>query len=125
MRIREYTPADLEAVKRLHEGHDFQLPDLNHPLVIVKRVIVDDEERVRMAGFGRLHASVILAVDRTWSTPAGRLAAVTELQKDMMAQGSEVGLDIVTTQAEGRFAERLAEMGWTKGFGEMFYRSID
>jgi hypothetical protein len=125
MRIREYKPEDLAAIKKLHEGHDFDLPNLMHPLVIVKKCLVDDDERVRMAAFGRLHISAILAVDPTYATPELRLEAVKELQKDMDATAAKFGLDIATTQADGRFAERLKEdLGWTRGYGQMFYRSI-
>lgn len=123
-RIREYTEADFAAVKRLHAG-GFEFPDLKHPLVLVKKVLVDDNERLRMAAFGRLHINAMLFVDRTYLTPDERLAAIAELQKDMIAQAATFGLDIATTQAEGRFAERLRDMGWTRGFGEMFFRSIE
>lgn len=122
--IREYTAADLAAVKRLHKG-GFEFPDLTHPLVLVKKVLVDDADKVRMAAFGRLHINAMLFVDGRYKTPDERLAAIEELQKDMIAQAATFGLDIATTQAEGRFAERLRDMGWTRGFGEMFFRSIE
>jgi len=124
MRIREYAAADLEAIKRIHNGK-FELPDPAHPLMLVKKCLVDDEERVRMAAFGRLHISALLFVDPKWSTPETRLEAIKELQKDMDAQAGAFGIDIATTQAEGRFAERLKDLGWDRGYGEMFYRSID
>ena len=124
MRIREYTPADLETIEKLHNG-GFELPDFSHPLVIARKVLVDDDERVRMAAFGRLHVNAMLFVDKTYKSPAERLEAVNELQKELLARGRALGLDITTTQAEGRFAERLEDMGWVKGFGQMFYRSME
>lgn len=125
MRIREYTAADLARVKQLAHGAAFELPDLRHPLVIVKSVLEDDDGAVRMAAFGRLHVSALLYVDPEYKTPEFRLAAIRELQKEMDGKASALGLDIATTQAEGRFAERLEkDLGWIRGFGQMFYREV-
>lgn len=124
MRIRPYSSGDLAAIKRIHNGK-FELPDPSHGLMLVKKCLVDDDEQVRMAAFGRLHISAMLFVDPTWESPKIRLAMIKELQKDMDATAGAFGIDIATTQAEGRFAERLKDLGWTRGFGEMFYRSID
>lgn len=123
MRIREFQPGDLESIKRLHTG-TFELPRIDDPLVLIKRCLVDDEDRVRMAAIGRLHVSAMLFVDGTWKTPAERFAAIRELQKEMDAAARLFGIDVATTQAEGRFAERLEALGWVRGWGEMFYREV-
>lgn len=45
MRIREYTPGDLDALRRLHATQNFgyPFPDLESPLFIAKLVLEDDE----------------------------------------------------------------------------------
>ena len=127
--IREYTSGDLAEIKRIYrdEGYTFELPNLEHPLMLVKKVLADERaDHVRMAAFGRLHISALLFVDRKWGAPEQRLIAIRELQDEMLKGASEFGLDIATTQAEGRFAERIEkDLGWTRGWGTMYYRSID
>jgi len=46
MRIREYTPADLDALRRLHaaQGFGYPLPDLESPLFVSKLVLEDSRE---------------------------------------------------------------------------------
>jgi hypothetical protein len=47
MRIREYTPADFDALRQLHaaQGFGYPLPDLDSPLFVTKLVLdVDDED---------------------------------------------------------------------------------
>jgi hypothetical protein len=46
MRIREYTPADFDALRRMHaaQGFGYPLPDLDSPLFVSKLVLEDDTE---------------------------------------------------------------------------------
>ena len=46
MRIREYTPNDFDALRRMHaaQGFGYPLPDLESPLFISKLVLEDDLE---------------------------------------------------------------------------------
>jgi hypothetical protein len=48
MRIREYTPADFEALRRLHAAQSFgyPLPDLDSPLFVSKLVLQESREMV-------------------------------------------------------------------------------
>jgi hypothetical protein len=124
--IRDYKPEDFERVKQIHQtrGYGFVLPNLEHPLMVTRKVLADEQDRVIMCVLGRIHINAILLVDGTWGTPETRLAGIVELQNEAMKAAGALGLDIATTQADGRFAERLKEMGWQKGFQEMWYRSI-
>jgi hypothetical protein len=47
MRIRHYTPADLDALRHLHaaQGFGYPFPDLDSPLFITKLVLEEDESR--------------------------------------------------------------------------------
>ncbi len=44
MRIREYTPADFDALRRMHaaQGFGYPLPDLESPLFVAKLVLEDE-----------------------------------------------------------------------------------
>jgi hypothetical protein len=120
--IRELENRDIQEISRLHteSGAQFTLPNLESPLVLVKKVV--DDGGVRMAAIGRLHISALMWVNHRWATPQIRFDNVMELQREMMLEASRHGLDIATTQADGRFAERLEEMGWTRGNGFMYYK---
>jgi len=74
--------------------------------------------------FGRLFISAVLFVDHTWLTPQERLEALTLLQSAASQDARLRGLDLMATQMEGRFAERMRDLGWTRGWGEMYYRDI-
>lgn len=123
--IRTFTPEDLAAIERLHTNPAYKMPNLEHPLMLIRKVTVDDQDRPRMAAFGRLHINALLFVDHSWKTPAFRMRRLKELQAEMLEEARALKLDIATTQAEGRFAERLKdELGWLRGWGEIFYHDI-
>lgn len=122
--IREYTSEDFEHIKRMNPNPAYEFPDLMHPLMLVRKCVIDEEGKPRLAAFGRLHINALLFVDHAWKTPADRLAALMELQTAMMDDARAKGLDIATTQVEGRFAERLAQLGWIRGFGDIYYHDI-
>jgi hypothetical protein len=48
MRIRDYTPGDLEALKHLHasQGFGYPLPDLDSPLFVTKLILEDESTTV-------------------------------------------------------------------------------
>jgi hypothetical protein len=48
MRIRQYTPADLDALRRLHaaQGFGYPFPDLESPLFVSKLVLEEDGDEV-------------------------------------------------------------------------------
>jgi hypothetical protein len=119
MHIREYKPEDLEAIKKMH-GKDYVMPSPDHPLMIVKKVMADEDDVARQAIFGRLFISALLYVDHEWKTPQERLDALICLQKEAMDAGRSAGLDIALTQMEGRFAQRMQQLGWVRGWGEVF-----
>jgi hypothetical protein len=65
MRIREYTSADLDALKRLHaaQGFGYPFPDLDSPLLITKLVLEEDSGEISMAALLRLTAEAFLLHD--------------------------------------------------------------
>jgi hypothetical protein len=66
MRIREYTPADLDALRRMHasQGFDYAFPDLSDPIFISKLIVEDDSGRPVMASLARLTCEMYLLIDR-------------------------------------------------------------
>jgi hypothetical protein len=122
--IREYKPEDLAAIERLHANPAYHMPNLDNPLMLIRRVLVDENDRPRMAAFGRLHVNALLFVDQSFGTPAERLEAIKLLQSDMIEHAAAMKLDIATTQMEGRFAERMQELGWVRGWGDLYYHDI-
>lgn len=122
--IREYKSEDLKAIEAMHGNPAYQMPQLEHPLMLVRQVFADDDDRPRMALFGRLLIEALLFVDHSWKTPNERMIALMSLQESGMAEARRRGLDIVTTQVEGRFAERLKQMGWIRGWGEIYYHEL-
>ncbi len=67
MLIREYTPADLDALRRMHasQGFDYAFPDLADPIFISKLILEDDTGRPVMAALARLTCEMYLLIDRT------------------------------------------------------------
>jgi hypothetical protein len=122
--IREYRPEDLEAIEKLHGNPAYQMPQLDHPLMLVKKVMADENDEPRMAVFGRLFISALLFVDHTWLSPKERMNALLVLQSAALEEARARGLDIAATQMEGRFAERMHDLGWVKGWGELFFRYL-
>ena len=66
VRIREYTPADLDALRRMHasQGFDYPFPDLSDPIFISKLIVEDDDGRPVMASLARLTCEMYLLIDR-------------------------------------------------------------
>jgi hypothetical protein len=66
MLIREYTPADLDALRRMHasQGFDYAFPNLDDPIFISKLIVEDDAGRPVMASLARLTCEMYLLIDR-------------------------------------------------------------
>ena len=66
MLVREYTEADLDALRRMHarQGFDYAFPDLADPIFVSKLVVEDDDGRTVMASLARLTCEMYLLLDR-------------------------------------------------------------
>jgi len=66
MLVREYTPADLDALRRMHasQGFDYPFPDIADPIFVSKLVVEDHDGRAVMASLARLTCEMYLLVDR-------------------------------------------------------------
>src|SRR5690348_13699144 len=73
MLIREYTPADLDAIRRMHasQNFDYAFPNLDDPIFISKLILEDDTGRPVMATLARLTCEMYLLIDRAAPTSCG------------------------------------------------------
>ncbi len=111
MLIREYTPADLDALRRMHarQGFHYAFPDLTDPIFVSKLVVEDDRGRAVMASLARLTCEMYLLVDhededRSAGVSPAILAAPTEIQNRRL----EAGATNTVASARQRWAQLLA-----------------
>ena len=89
MRIRNYTRADLDALRRLHaaQGFSYPFPDLESPLFITKLVLEEDEDSPDSSG-----------TDFSLSISSGRAEGAASLNKSAASReatsGEEVGREV-------------------------------
>jgi hypothetical protein len=114
--IRDYRPEDFEAVKALHEGSyiDYNMPDLNHALFLVKKVQEVDGKVVAAMAL-RIEAETYL-----WcgGGPREKMAAMCELQPAVLLEAWMSGIDNVVAwipqSVEKKFKKRLMQLGWER-----------
>ena len=89
MLIREYTEADLDALRRMHarQGFDYAFPDLRDPIFVSKLVVEDDAGRVVMASLARLTCEMYLLVDR--DAPSSTVILRSEVTKNLSSPSAE------------------------------------
>jgi hypothetical protein len=126
MRVREYTEADLEPLRRMHarQGFDYTFPDLRDPIFVSKLVLEDDSGRVVMASLARLTCEMYLLMDRdagessSAGNPRDRYARLLALHKacerDLLARGLDDAHAWLPPPIAKRFGRRLAALGWIR-----------
>jgi hypothetical protein len=126
MRIREYTEADLEPLRRMdaRQGFDYAFPDLRDPIFVSKRVLEDDAGRVAMASLARLTCEMYLLMDRdasessTAGIPQERYARLLALhqagEQDLLARGLDDPHAWLPPPIAKRFGRRLTKLGWIR-----------
>jgi len=138
MLIREYTPADLDALRRMHahQGFDYTFPDLCDPLFLSKLVVEDDAGRPAMASLARLTCEMYLLMapgegarnkGGEGKPPQGlascdsaptRFARVLALHRaaelDLLSRGLEDAHAWLPPSIAKRFGRRLESLGWIR-----------
>ena len=126
MLVREYTPADLDALRRIHarQGFDYGFPDLADPIFVSKLVVEDNDGRAVMASLARLTCEMYLLVDRGESetgsarNPPERYARLLALhragERDLLARGLEDAHAWLPPPIARRFGHRLESLGWIR-----------
>ena len=119
MNIREYTGADLEALRAMHaaQGFAYDLPDVDDPLFVV-RAVVEDGGRPRMAALLRLTAEAYLLADPHDGAPAERWRWLTALHEATRNAAAARGLADVQAflppSVARAFGRRLDRLGWRR-----------
>ena len=126
MLVREYTPADLDALRRIHarQGFDYGFPDLADPIFVSKLVVEENDGRAVMASLARLTCEMYLLVDRGESetgsarNPRERYARLLALhragERDLLARGLEDAHAWLPPPIARRFGHRLESLGWIR-----------
>jgi hypothetical protein len=93
VRIREYTPADLAALRRMHarQGFDYAFPDLADRIFVSKLVVEDEDGRAVMAALARLTCEMYLLAEPRSGKPRQRYARLLALhlagERALLARG--------------------------------------
>lgn len=126
MLVREYTPADLDALRRMHarQGFDYGFPDLADPIFVSKLVVEDDDGRAVMASLARLTCEMYLLVDREdgetgrAGNPRERYARLLALhragERDLLSRGLDDAHAWLPPPIARRFGHRLESLGWVR-----------
>lgn len=120
MIIREYTDADLVALRRMHaqQGFDYAFPDLTDPLFVSKLVVEDDAGRAVMASLARLTCEMYLLVAPGEGKPRERYAHLLALhatgEHDLLARGLQDAHAWLPPSIAKKFGRRLEALGWVR-----------
>ena len=121
MLIREYTPADLDALRRMHasQGFEYAFPDLADPIFVSKLVVEDDTGKLALASLARLTCEMYLLVDRgAGAPPAVRWSQLLALhsagERDLAARGLDDAHAWLPPAIAKRFGRRLSALGWQR-----------
>ncbi len=118
--IREYTDADLDALRRMHaqQGFDYAFPDLADPLFVSKLVVEDGAGRAVMASLARLTCEMYLLVAPGEGNPRERYARLLALhrtgERDLLARGLHDAHAWLPPPIAKKFGRRLAALGWVR-----------
>jgi len=116
--VRDVKIEDFPEIERIHAqmGMDYALPDLAHPLFLVRKVAVGERNQLAAACFLRLTAETYLWMDQAL-TPRCKMDTMNQLQPEVLRAAWLNGLDDIEaripTVIERRFQKRLRCLGWT------------
>jgi hypothetical protein len=118
--IREYTDADLDALRRMHaqQGFGYPFPDLADPLFVSKLVVENGAGRAVMASLARLTCEMYLLVAPREGNPRERYARLLALhsagERDLVARGLHDAHAWLPPPIAKKFGRRLAALGWVR-----------
>jgi len=119
MSVVDVAPEHHEEIRAIHAagGLDYRLPDLESPLLIVKKAVVNERGEVIGACLLRLTAETILLLPPE-SGPKEKMDVMESLQPEVLRAAWEQGLDEISAripeETEKIFEKRLRQLGWIK-----------
>jgi hypothetical protein len=129
MIVREYTDADLNALRAMHaaQGFGYPLPHLDDPLFLV-RTVVEEDERPRLAIFLRLTAESYLLADPAEGTPRQRWRWLQAAHEATRQAATKSGLADVQAflppEVARSFGRRLQSLGWRRDPWQGYTRKL-
>lgn len=120
MLVREYTAADLDALRRMHAAQAFEypFPDLADPIFISKLVVEDDDSHPVMASLARLTCEIYLLADPEAGNPHERFSRLLALhaagERDLLLRGLDDAHAWLPPRIAKRFGRRLESLGWLR-----------
>ena len=120
MRVREYTEADLAALREIHarQEFDYAFPNLAEPIFVSKLVVEDDAGRAVMASLARLTCEMYLLADPGAGKPRERFARLLTLhragERDLVSRGLEDAHAWLPPTIAKKFGRRLEALGWVR-----------
>lgn len=121
MIVRDYQDTDWPEVLAIYQQSGLPvgcLADATDPLFLIRRVLVNGDNKISMAAFVRLTSEPFLIVDHQSGNPAQRWEMLQELTRDICRIAREKGLQQLTAfippEIEESFAKRLERLGFQK-----------
>lgn len=127
MTLREATPADMAAVRALHDGENYPLPPNDGRLLSVQ--VAEHEGRVVAAVLAVRAAEIVMVMDRQTISPWFRWLAIKALHRQMEQRLSEMHVDSaycwLAPQYAKAFGRRLTRLlGWTEPAWRCLQRKV-
>jgi hypothetical protein len=120
MKVREYTPSDLEALRKIHarQSFDYEFPDLENPLFVSKLIQENTQGQITMGALARITCEIYLLADPDRDTPRQRLRNLISLHRaaesDLLRRGLEDAHAWLPPKIACRFGRRLNQLGWVR-----------
>lgn len=120
MKVREYSPTDLEALRKIHARQSFkyEFPDLENPLFVSKLIQEDAQGQITMGALARITCEIYLLADPEYDTPRQRLRNLISLhcaaKSDLLRRGLEDAHAWLPPKIARRFGCRLHQLGWVR-----------
>lgn len=112
-------PEQYEQARELHRemGIDYQLPNLDSPLLLVKKAVTDDKGKLLGFCVLRLTAECMLMLGPELR-PEQKMEVMSTLSPAVIGEAWRLGLDEVMAtihqDVEKRFTKRLGQLGWSR-----------
>ncbi|MFP5230770.1 MAG: hypothetical protein ACLGXA_24400 [Acidobacteriota bacterium] len=117
--VIDVAPEYHQEIQSLHAagGLDYRLPDLESPLLIVKKAVTNEKGEVIGACLLRLTAETMLVLSPELS-PREKMDAMEAMQPEVLNAAWSLGLDDIEAripeESEQIFEKRLNQLGWSR-----------